>query len=416
MEVRTHLLDPQSHSPQRTIWKLDGGLKYLTNKLRVVNFRVLNNSSAPLYFGPRGIYSLCKQIYIENQHGVIIDSLTQFDYLAIKMLHMENSQQESFSRQLFQNMCLSVSVPTEGQVQLTELDHKDDATHIWGYIDIAFALQYLQARNISTDFLTIVIDWQDSLGSWVTGGWSLDRPPALAFDEVLAPLPVDSMATVVFNSVIPDRLFVQKTSAEFTNTVVPAPDETIYRLNAYCEQYIKNLYYFNANPQVTIDADGLSKPIDVTVPLHPNDYYAYATKYEKLEITVDGRKIMPLNGIDTDAKKLHYLDYWTGSFCLPLGASYFYNMTSNGAPYGLYNPNLALKYNGVLSYGCFGLNAFIQSDLTVSYSGPLAGPAASQSAPYTQQVFFMAEVARMYNMVSGTVGNVTMSKPTVNMV
>ena len=75
-----------------------------------------------------------------------------------------------------------------------------------------------------------------------------------------------------------------------------------------------------------------------------------------------------------------------------------------------------MKMQGVLSYGCFGLNTFIQSDLSVSYSGILAGGASTPTAPTTQQVFFLAEVARVYNRASGSVGNVTQSKPTMNQV
>jgi len=383
METRTQLLDPTSHTASRTLWRIPAGVKYLTQKLRAINFRVTNNSSLPIYFRQNGIYELIKQISVENFNGVVIDSITSMDYLGQRMTHMENGASQMFGRQMFQNMCLSVTNPLMGQLALTEVQGKDDATKIWAHIDISFALQYLQARMVANEGLQVVITWNTDY----TQTWGFDGIPVLAFDEVLAPIPVDKAQNVVFNTIIPDRLDILVSGG------TDQPVQQITRLNSFFQQYIKNLYYFNATPNSQEDS-----------PFTYWQYSPFATKNEKFAIVIDGRKILTLQGIDTDAKKLASFSDWTGSAGLPGVASYYADITANEVKWGLYNPNLAQKMSGNLSFGALGINQFVNSDITIDYSG-------TSNGSFAQVIFFLAEVARVYNIQTGVVGNVTMKQP-----
>tara|TARA_R110000868_G_scaffold88050_1_gene245664 strand:- start:4243 stop:5412 length:1170 start_codon:yes stop_codon:yes gene_type:complete len=383
METRTQLLDPTSHTASRTLWRIPAGVKYLTQKLRAINFRVTNNSSLPIYFRQNGIYELIKQISVENFNGVVIDSITSMDYLGQRMTHMENGTSQMFGRQMFQNMCLSVTNPLMGQLALTEIQGKDDATKIWAHIDISFALQYLQARMVANEGLQVVITWNTDY----TQTWGFDGIPVLAFDEVLAPIPVDKAQNVVFNTIIPDRLDILVSGG------TDQPVQQITRLNSFFQQYIKNLYYFNATPNSQEDSEFTYW-----------QYSPFATKNEKFAIVIDGRKILTLQGIDTDAKKLASFSDWTGSAGLPGVASYYADITANEVKWGLYNPNLAQKMSGNLSFGALGINQFVNSDITIDYSG-------TSNGSFAQVIFFLAEVARVYNIQTGVVGNVTMKQP-----
>ena len=383
METRTQLQDPTSHTSSRTLWRIPAGVKYLTQKLRVINFRVTNNSSLPIYFRQNGIYELIKQISVENFNGVVIDSITSMDYLGQRMAHMENGASQMFGRQMFQNMCLSVTNPLMGQLALTEVQGKDDATKIWAHIDVSFALQYLQARMVANEGLQIVITWNTDY----TQTWGFDGIPVLAFDEVLAPIPVDKAQNVVFNTIIPDRLDIEVVGG------IAQPVQQITRLNSFFQQYIKNLYYFNATPNSQLDA-----------PFTYWQYSPFAAKEEQFSIVIDGRKILTLAGIDTDAKKLASFSDWTGSAGLPGVASYYADITANTVKWGLYNPNLAQKMNGNLSWGALGINQFVNSDITIEYQ-------ATSNGSFPQVIFFLAEVARVYNIQTGVVGNVTMKQP-----
>ena len=383
METRTQLLDPTSHTASRTLWRIPAGVKYLTQKLRAINFRVTNNSSLPIYFRQNGIYELIKQISVENFNGVVIDSITSMDYLGQRMTHMENGTSQMFGRQMFQNMCLSVTNPLMGQLALTEIQGKDDVTKIWAHIDISFALQYLQARMVANEGLQVVITWNTDY----TQTWGFDGIPVLAFDEVLAPIPVDKAQNVVFNTIIPDRLDILVSGG------TDQPVQQITRLNSFFQQYIKNLYYFNATPNSQEDS-----------PFTYWQYSPFATKNEKFAIVIDGRKILTLQGIDTDAKKLASFSDWTGSAGLPGVASYYADITANEVKWGLYNPNLAQKMSGNLSFGALGINQFVNSDITIDYSG-------TSNGSFAQVIFFLAEVARVYNIQTGVVGNVTMKQP-----
>ena len=73
MEARTLVLDPTSHTASRSFFTIPAGLKYFTRRLRLLNFRILNSDSRPIFFGAKGIYSLVKNITVQDLTGTVID-------------------------------------------------------------------------------------------------------------------------------------------------------------------------------------------------------------------------------------------------------------------------------------------------------------------------------------------------------
>lgn len=401
MESKSCLQDPASSSADRVVWRIAPGIKFLASKLRVGNFRILNNSSLPVYFGLEGIYSLLTRISIQNLEGSEIDSLfgDALQMAGVRLLTAENAQEYSINRQLAQNMCCSVTTPSLSQIALTEKVNTDSATFLSAYIDISAMLSYLKQRVIIDEGMIIQLEL--NVPSFVQNGYSFDRPPCLMFDEVISNLEADKAPVYVFPTIISERLAIPVSS----NTPGVIANTFQRRLNSYYGQYLQRMYFAL-----------ISDPNDPTGTNGFSEYnLAYAATDENLLIYVDGRLLIPgPSSINTPAKKLAYATDFNGPICLPGLWSYYPDVSAYGTTglnpnlYGLTNPNTGVKMSGVLSFGCIKIAQFITNDLTIEYSASLSGP--QNSYVYLS---LMTECLRTYNKETGIVSNLQMP-PTIN--
>ena len=399
MESKTILQDPASSSSDRTIWRIAPGVKFMAAKLRVGNFRILNNSSLPVYFGTEGIYSLLTRISIQNLEGTEIDSLFGDALLmaAVRLLSAENAQEYSINRQLAQNMCCSITTPSLSQIALTEKVNTDSATMLSAYIDISAMLSYLKQRVIIDEGLIIQLEW--NVPSFVQNGYSYDRPPCLMFDEVISNLEADKAPVYVYPTIISERLAIPVSST--TPGVVSNTFQR--RLNSYYGQYLQRMYFAL-----------ITDPLDSGSSISPYNL-AYAALDESLLLYVDGRLLIPgPSSVNTPAKKLAYATDFNGPLCLTGLESHYAGISAYGTSgtnpnlFGLTNPNTGVLMSGVLSFGCIKIGQFITNDLTIEYSASLSG--AENSYVYLS---LMTEVLRTYNKESGITSNLQMP-PTVN--
>ena len=403
MESKTILADPLSSTADRSIWRIPEGVKFLAGKLRLCNFKIQNNSSLPIYFGNQGIYSLLLRVSILNLEGTEIDRLAgdALNMMAIRLLAAENAQQYSINRQLAQNMCDSITIPSMSQIQLTEQEGKDSATTLSAYIDISSMLKYLSsARSIINEGCIIQCEW--NAPSMIQNGYSFDRYPCLAYDEIISNLPADSGTQFIFPTIISERLSIPVQNPAGTapgNAYTTSFDR---RLNSYYNQYIQSIYSFL-----------------ITDPLSPatvNNYnLAYSTANEFLSLSIDGRQLIPFSSVNTESKKLALLTDFNGPITMPgvqaaYGGVYAYPgfTNSDGQLWGVTNPNTGVLYSGIYSYGCIKLAQFITNDITLSYRGDIAGT----DGQYVS-LCLLAEAVRVYNKSTGIIANLTMP-PTVN--
>ena len=404
LDSRTLLLDPASSSDERSFFRIPAGLKFYANKVRLLNFNLLNNSSQPIYFGPRGIYQIVKKISFLSQAGSEIDFLSNMDILAIKMLHLANSSQYSLARELMQNMCVSVTAPSMSQLELTEAQGKADGTKIQAYIDLTFALGFLRASRLLDSGYTISIEWEtDERVHGIPGGFTFSTYPALALDECLTGEPADAATSVVYSTIISDRLYINPTAATDGNI-----NQTQVRLNSFFNQYISNFYYY-------LDYD--CKTNTSRNPYH----LARSAPQEELSLVVDGRKILMYKGVDTDARKAAMLHDFSGEFCLPGVAPAYWGVGSTlplatdpsgvSGEWGLVNPNSKVIMNGVYSYGCVKMEQFVQIDLAVYYNYLVTGTPTINEPAYLNT---MAEVLRSYNKQTDMVSYIQQQPGAVN--
>lgn len=396
-DFRTMLMDPQSvssgNAPLRAVFRIPAGNKFLARKLRLCNFGFsnssgnsqANSSGDSMYFGHNGVYSIIQKISIDNLDGTEIDRL---DYqgihiMGLRLAQLANSTEFAVGRALSQQMCNSIFVPSFSQTVLTEEHRKDDATLMGNsiYIDISAMLTYLQTRQVIDEGLTIQIEFQDPA---VLGyNYSFTRPPCLAVDFVLNPdIKADEADEYGYLTIVPDRLLL--TGAPMTPVV------RNQRLQSYYNQYIRNLYYFNIGRQNNTLQLPLSRPNEI------------------VNLTINGMKLLNLQGIDSSAKKLMYLNDMSAKTNITHYSSYADGLLSM---LGLYNPNTSLYYSNdstteahlgaVFSYGCIRVDKNIGQDMILEYQTTL--PSDGANTVQSDTLVFLAEIGRKYNKRTGVV-------------
>lgn len=399
METKSVLILPASIDKYRAHYIIPGNYKYLTNKIRLSDFTIKNFQQKPIYFGPKGIYSLIKSIQFINREGIVIDSMTNTDYLILKMMKQSNPIQRDVYRYIYQNMCNSIETISPAQVELTEETAKQDATKIGAYIDLSFMSDYLMTRNISNDFMTISIEWADM--SNVENGYEFSKPPSMYVDEVLTNQPVDAGDVIVYNTVIPDKIVLKPENIALDsnqyqiNNLVPTITET--RFNSYNQQIVENMFFYVPLQ----NANGSINNLGTTYP---------AMFDTKINIISDGVQLMPYSGEDSDAKRLAALSDNNGEMCIP-GVGAYYPLSSKFGNLGehdvvgLFNPNLVLKYFGTHSYTCVGLNKMVIGEIIIQFSSKII----THDLNKHKFLQTLAEVKRFYKRSTNQVGNLTLT-------
>ena len=282
--------------------------------------------------------------------------------MALRLLHMDNGTQLSVSSKLNCTSNGFINTDTKS-VEAMNTDTSIPSRNGL-YIDLASMLNYLNSREHIIEGFTLIVEW-NSQGLWAPSSDATlyISSPTLAIDEVLgvSPQQVDQKP-VMFINMVNDLLTVGTSTAPI-----------ITRLNSYYNQFISNLYYFNINVESFYAGLGFS-----------------SDQQETFELTIDGKKLLPLKGIDTPARKLAYLHDFTGkcnivtgSF-LKLANPVQINQTGTNAP--------TVVFDNSMSYGCIKLDRFIQNDMTLSYS---------RVGTSNINLVILAEVLKMYDPKSG---------------
>ena len=390
LEYMTVLTDPQSFSSTRCVFRIEPGRPFFAKRLRICNFGLSNavGNSDQVYFNHAGVYSLISKISCNNISGTEIDHLTGNGVdgmMGIRLLAMPNGAEFSINRQLSQQMCNSIFCPSYSQTTLTEKATADDAARMGNslYIDVASCLTYLQSRTVIDEGLTIIVEWKDfaALGY----SYTFTRPPTLAVDFCLDPnMKGDVGPEFGFSTIVDDRILMQN-SPSF-----------VKRMQSFYNMYIRNFYYYNQGRNNNTLRLPLSRPNEV------------------VELQINGLKVLPLRGVDSDAKKMSKLNDFAGKSSITHYASY---VDGVNAVEGLYNPNLGLKYsqanttNGstptadalgaVFSVGCIRLDTAIGADFTLSYGSDMTQ--GSNGVVDGDTLVMLAEIMRAYNKQTGLV-------------
>ena len=373
METRTLLRDFQSHNQSRSVYTVESGLVVKANKIRLLDFNIYTDSGyqnlvSQFALHPlAGVYSLIKKISFLNLEGQEIDSMTNcINNMSLRLLHMDNGTQEGVSSVI---NCTSNSFFNKDSKSIIASQYENSLSATNGlYIDLASMLNYLNTREYIAEGFTIIIEWE-SQAAWAPQypvaslGNLYISSPTLAIDEALEVSSAQvSTQPVMFTNMINDKVYIG------TST-----DMKITRLNSFYNQFISNLYYLNTHKTAQYSGLGFSK-----------------SEKEVFELTIDGKKLLPLRGVDTPARKLAYLHDFTGSCNIVSGSYTPLANPLNIEMKGLNSPTI--MFNNIMSYGCIKLDRFIQNDLTLTYSRTLTDDV---------DLTVIAEVLKMYDPKSG---------------
>lgn len=363
METRTLLRDFQSHNQIRSVFRVDAGSVVKASKIRLVDFNIYSDISytekVSINLHPlAGVYSLVKKMSFLNLDGVEIDNMTNcLNNMAMRLTHMSNSLQEGINKPLNLTGNSFFNQDSSTIVSRVATDTSDGL-----YIDISFMLNYLSAREYLAEGFTIVVEWNEQ-SLWFPEAFNVYiSNPTLAIDEMIEmnPSQVD-MKPVVFKNLVNDVI------------VMGTVDSKTQRLNSYYNLFLSNLYYLNNTATNLNEGLGYSSSVG-----------------ETFELTIDGKKLLSLKGINTPARKTAYLNDFAGKGCMV-----------NNANQALLNPLQIEILNGVgetikldnqMSYGCVKLDRFIQNDMTVSFS---------RTNTTSLNVSIIAEVLKMYDPSRG---------------
>ena len=365
-EIRTLMYDPQSFNAQRCVFTIPKGMNVVASKIRVCDFEISNSNGDQIYFNHSGVYSLLQKVSILSLSGVEIDRLSNMEMMAIKLMHMENASQFAVNRQLSQNMCNSIYFNNLGQASLTEEYGQDDGSKMSIMWNISMMLSYLQRRTVIAEGFTILLEF--ATPDVVGFNYSFSKPPSLAIDEYLTQIPTEQNKVVSYTTIIQDKLNISQGESGFHK-----------RLNSFYQQMLGSVYFFNVlNKESNPLINAVSKPD------------------EKFQISIDGKQIIPLGGINTPSKKLGMLNDFSGFVNLPGYSSALELLNTTVKPF--YNINNGLNYSNKFSYGCFLLNRYIGNDFTVDYS--MRDPVDSAKG---ETLLVLAECMRAYDIVNDKV-------------
>ena len=364
-EKRSILIDPQSFNTGRAVWTIPRGLKVDAQKIRVCNVQISNSNGNQIYFNHSGVYSLLSKVSVLSLNGTEIDKLSNMEIMSIRLSHVENAGQYAINRQLSQNMANSIYVNNLGQADLTEQAQRDDGSMMSIYWDVSMMLTYLARRTVIDEGMTVLLEFQspDVLGF----EYSFIIPPVLVVDEFLTEVPSDPMDVLTYTTIIQDKIIIPFDQTGFEK-----------RLNSFFNQFLGNVYFMNILNRFD---NILVNPVDRVRSV--------------LEITIDGRKVIPLKAIDTPGKKLGFLQDFAGKVTVP---GYDSTLQLLSGWKGFHNPNLNINYGNNFSYGCFLLNRYINNDFTISYN--FKDPVVSQKG---ETLLILAEVLRSYDRVNDRV-------------
>jgi hypothetical protein len=368
METRTLLRDFQSHNQSRSVYTVEKGLVVKANKIRLLDFNIYTDSTfrtfADFSFHPlAGVYSLIKKMSILNLEGQEIDSLTNcINNISLRLLHMDNGTQQNVSPVLNSTSNSFYNVDSKSIASYPAIN----LPSIFGlYVDLATMLNYLNVREHIAEGFTIIVEWnhQSVWAPSVTSNLYISSP-TLAIDEVLNVSPQQiNQSPVMFVNLVNDQINLSTSLTPQTR-----------RLNSFYNQFISNMYYLNNVNTLPYKGLGFS-----------------ASQGETFELTIDGRKLLPLKGVDSPARKIALLTDFTGDCNLVSGS---YVRLSNPLNIELQDPTNAptVTFNNNMSFGCIKLDRFIQNDMTLSYSRVNADDV---------NLFIVAEVLKMYDPQSG---------------
>lgn len=305
----THILDPIYHSNKRTEFRIPSDGRVLLSGLRLVDFGAMNakdNAGQAIeayYLQASGILGLIRQITLLSNNQVLDQLRDASKYLTFKNLQQTNETLKNLNQYMVKSTLLVENTGDDIDMN-APLDNTVNG--LQGRLNLGAVFPMLKATNTLANVhdLRLVIEYNQSASDIfvnATQPASFDiSEPALLVDELLGSN-ADSVSkelNIAFPAVEVERINVpQHTGLQSVNN----------RLKAFDNKVLHSLVIMT-DPDSANDVLGHNRSQP-----QPNERYQF---------TLNGRKLLPLTGIDSVNRKLAMVSDSVGTFFALQGSQY----------------------------------------------------------------------------------------------
>lgn len=391
--LKTHCVEPISHSSSRSVFSLPSS-KTLRSNLRVSDFAVSNivgRSDHIMFASNIGVYALVKSVALLDKDGNQVDLLNNVSQAMLTgALRYDRGYNKDFSDKLTgassaYNISLDQTVPI-AQRNTSSLIVNTISDSMTFSLDIQLMLAFLKATPIIPDGLRLVIEYEtdyrkvfrnfDSAGQDLTPPSAITiNPPLLLVDEILQ----GQIALMPLIQYFPTQVEL----VALPQVANGATQIVEQRLVSMLDKFVRRVFV------VLVAAD----------PFSLQRFAVSTAQYlEKMNLTVNGRKLLPYSGVDNNQNlKLGMLVDTLGvNFTTCCGGNYVVNAANAGQYPGL--ADVSHFMNGKLAIAGFTVQQPV-SEMSLSYQR--TGLDTFPPAASALSVYVIAEVARVMDTKTG---------------
>ena len=368
---KVHIIDPHSHTQLRSEFRLNNFNTIILSNLRLadVSSVPLNNNPDTRYTANGGVMNLIKKLtlYSGNQQ---LDTISNFHkWYGFKNLISTQSEADGIKKP---NTASVLSINTEN-INVQQNVGEIPAYGFNGKFDVP--LPVLEDNNdLFFDDIRLVVEWNTAPATvYSADGRPASftvNPPSLIYTEFLSKdyselKKIAQSKPFVWNAIEGERLDVPAT----TNGTVQPIDT---RLRGFDNKTVTRMVVVNDSS---------------TANAYCCRTHSVAMNAEKLNFRVNGRLIMPYNGIDNENQKLRSLNAW-GEATVYQGGQYTQETE------GTLGESL-LTMAGQFSYASFDIRQKI-NDLNIQFqrTGKTGEPATDESFLSQMDIYCFGEVLK----------------------
>jgi len=381
--VKSHQLDPTSHTlNKRTTFKIPDGA-YYTN-LRLILGANITTAASTNFGAHGGMFSFIKHIRLMDG-GVELDSLRNANrYLNFK--EMNNSNSDNFNvNSIISKGQAGFSLQSDGHVArnvgafkdasyapMVQAGNAEDNDKKDAYLDLRKCFPLLEAlpyldSDIFKNGLRLEIEYD--VNPVVLNDTSLAvnlKKPVLLLDEIMDNGVVSNLKNklkgTMFSAIEGDLITVADKSARAAalGTGIEEKQAVKERLKSYDNKLVGRLVMMN------VFQDRTKYVVDSGVDNGINAFGEFTSQVqfkEKINLAINGEKILSGEGVDTPAKKASFLeDAWGTVNCIPFGIRPAVGDGVNGAINN--SRGVVGGEGGTMDFGGVGQAAYFGLDLS----------------------------------------------------
>jgi hypothetical protein len=356
LQLRTDYLVPFFHSNTRTEFRIMSADKILLSNMRLCDFGAVLGEALPTsYVRTAGVYSLIKNIYLYSG-SVLIDQMRDCSkFMAIKNMKSNSADIADLNQRLLcsNNVLKPVDSPLEPELAQS-VEMNENTNQLLGRVPLSQIFGLLRAVdtfNMWND-LRLVIEYNTDANQIFqvprpeNNQWSINTP-LLATDELVvdvagrdAMMKAGMNVQVIFQQVERERWYIPENQPYYSQ-----------RLRAFDTRTLSNFVIQTITSQIPHAQLGFN--------------FSGAVLGEKINLVVNGKKLLPYQGADSAQKKLAMFQDSFGSTICFTGENDILNLEEQEVAEAYGDDALALL--GELSFfGCDVMNRI--NTLDVEYT------------------------------------------------